>query len=376
VVAAVREADSHLDGAIVLGAEINWTGSKADIVRPTIDWQAVKSSNSSCSIALRVAPFSVSDRGSDARIQSVMFVAKSLLEDADKNQVRLQELQLDFDCAQKDLTSYRDWLPLIRAVTRSTRLVITTLPSWLDEPAFAELIREVDGYVLQVHSVPRKNGTTMTLCDPKSAQAWVEKAARLHVPFSVALPTYRCSAGYNKSGKLLGVAMDSVQPVWPPNTRVLEFSANPDDIARLVRRWQKSRPPELKELLWYRIPVATDTRNWQWTTLTAVMAGRKPLHRLEVFQNGENPIDFSIANTGEADAEINSVVTATWNGEKVVASDALPGWTLNLKNGRAVFTTTSQMRLAPGANRQIGWLRYEQPVSVQVKLANKNETGR
>jgi len=372
----VREADSHLDGVVVLGAEINWTGSKADIVRPTIDWQAVKSSNSSCSIALRVAPFSVSDRGSDARIQSVMFVAKSLLEDADKNQVRLQELQLDFDCAQKDLTSYRDWLPLIRAVTRSTRLVITTLPSWLDEPAFAELIREVDGYVLQVHSVPMKNGTTMSLCDPKSAQAWVEEAARLHVPFSVALPTYRCSAGYNKSGKLLGVAMDSVQPVWPPNTRVLEFSANPDDIATLVRRWQKSRPPELKELLWYRIPVATDTRNWQWTTLTAVMAGRKPLHRLEVFQNGENPIDFSIANSGEADAEIDSVVTATWNGEKVVASDALPGWTLDVQNGRAVFTSTAEIRLPPGAKRQIGWLRYEQPVSVQVKLANKNETGR
>ena len=96
------------------------------------------------------------------------------------------------------------------------------------------------------------------------------------MPFSVALPTYRCTAGYAPNGKLLSVAMDSVQPSWPPGTRILEFGADADKIAALVHEWQESRPLQLRELIWYRVPIATDTRNWRWPTLAAVMAGRFP----------------------------------------------------------------------------------------------------
>jgi hypothetical protein len=136
------------------------------------------------------------------------------------------------------------------------------------------------------------------VCDAPLARAWVSKAARFGLSFSVALPTYRCSAGYDATGKLLNVAMDSVQPAWPSDTRVLEFATNADDMATLVQEWRYARPPQLREIIWYRVPVATDVRNWCWTTLSAVMSGRKPLHHLEVLQEGENPIDLSIANTG------------------------------------------------------------------------------
>ena len=56
-----------------------------------------------------------------------------------------------------------------------TPLVLTALPTWLDSPAFARLIRAADGYVLQVHSweAPRTPEQPFTLCDP-------ERAKRIH----------------------------------------------------------------------------------------------------------------------------------------------------------------------------------------------------
>jgi len=107
--------------------------------------------------------------------------------------------------------------------------------------------------------------------------------------------------------------------------------------------------------------------------LSAVMSGRKPAHRLEVLQDGENPIDLSIVNTGEADEQLDSVVTATWDNAAVVAADALAGWTVDVTNGCATFRRADehQMRLSPGGKRRIGWLRYERPVSLQLELAKK-----
>ena len=378
VIDAVKETQRRMDGIVLLGAEIDWIGNKAEVVRATIDWKTVKRGAKPCSLALRVAPFSGSSGVDNARIKFIVDVAKSLFDDARKHGVNVQEFQLDFDSAQKDLANYREWLRVLRSAIRPVRFVITALPAWLDEPAFVSLAREVDGYVLQVHSVPVRNGESTTLCDSRLARMWVEKAARLRLPFSVALPTYRCSAGYDAAGKLLGVAMDSVQPAWPPNTRVLEFASDADEIAALVHEWQQARPRELRELIWYRVPVATDARNWRWATLSAVMAGRKPLHKLSVVQEGENPIDVAIVNEGQADEQLDSAVTVTWSEQTLVAADALAGWIVDLARARAIFTIANghHMRLPPGATRKIGWLRYDRPTNLRLGLAKRDETRR
>lgn len=371
---AVLEAQKRMDGVIVLGAEIRWAAGKPEVVRANINWEMLRSHNVSCGIALRIAPYSGPFSSDDGTTRFIVGVAKSLVDLAAGHGVALSEFQIDFDCAQKNLWAYRTWVRALREAVHPLRFILTTLPAWLDDPEFVPLLRDADGYVLQVHSVPTSNvADRATLCDEALARAWIKKAARLGLPFSVALPTYRCSAGYDATGKLLSVAMDSVQPAWPPDTRVLEFATNADEIAMLVKELQQARPPQLREIIWYRIPVATDMRNWRWVTLSAAMSGRKPLHRLEVLQEGESPIDVSIANTGEADEQLDSVVTATWNGAAVVATDALPGWTVDVTTGRAVFATLAghPMRLPPGGTRRIGWLRYERPASLQLALAKK-----
>jgi hypothetical protein len=159
--------------------------------------------------------------------------------------------------------------------------------------------------------------------------------------------------------------MDGIDLAWPPGTRTLEFSTDANDTAALVNELLSRRPRELKELIWYRIPVATDQRNWRWPTLAAVMAGRKPAHKLQALQRGDNPIDISVKNTGEADKQVGARVTVTWTGASIVAFDALPGWSVIAKNDRAVFTRidASPMELPPCNERSVGWLRFDRPAN-------------
>jgi hypothetical protein len=374
VIDSLRQAKPRMSGVVLLGAEINF-GKSPEICKPSIDWEAVHRQTQHCSVALRVAPFAGPFRADDPPARVIIAVTKQLLDDARAHDVKIEEFQFDFDCAQKNLASYHAWLSLLRPVVHPIRFVMTVLPAWLDQPEFLSLVRETDGYVLQVHSVPISAGVSAALCDSKLAREWVARAGKLGMPFSVALPTYRCTAGYAPNGKLLSVAMDSVQPSWPPGTRILEFGADADKIAALVHEWQESRPLQLRELIWYRVPIATDTRNWRWPTLAAVMAGRFPNHQLSVRQEGANPIDLSIVNAGEADEQLSLNVIAKWSEAGLDASDALFGWSVRSENGLAVFNSVAQngFRLPPGATRKIGWLRFDQPTNLQTEFSNQSE---
>ena len=371
VIASLREAERRMNGVLLLGAEISLGSKGSEVVKASIDWDAVARQTQHCSIALRVAPFSGPIRADDSPAHTILDVAKELLDDARSHDVKIEEFQLDFDCAQKNLAAYCAWLSMLRRIVHPIRFAITVLPAWLDEQEFPSLVRETDGYVLQVHSVPISARGSATLCDSKLAREWIARAGKLGMPFSVALPTYRCAAGYASDGKLLSVAMDSVPPSWPPGTRILEFGADADETAGLVHEWQNARPPQLRELIWYRVPISTDTRNWRWPTLAAVMAGRPPKHQLEVRQEGENPIDLSIVNAGEADEQLNANVTAKWSRADLEACDALSGWRVRPENNRAVFSSIAQdgFRLPPGATRKIGWLRFDQSTNLQAEFS-------
>jgi hypothetical protein len=360
--AAVQEAGKHMDGIVIIGAEILWNGSTPETIRANIDWPTLKNAGKPIALALRVAPYPGPFSKDDSTIKYITGVATSLLTSATGHGLTVSEFQIDFDCAQKKLSGYSLWVEAMRTAVRPTRFVITALPAWLNEPAFVPLVQLADSYVLQVHSVPVSSGTGQSfLLDTDLARQWTKTAAKLGIPFSVALPTYRCLAGYDATGKLLGVAMDSVDLAWPPGTRTIEFSTNSDDTATLVKEWLSARSAELKEVIWYRIPVATDQRNWRWPTLTAIMAGRRPVHSLQAVQRGDNPVDLSIKNMGEADKQIGAKLTVTWTGASIVALDALPGWTVAAGMEHAVFTRVEKipLELPPGSERSIGWLRFD-----------------
>ncbi|MCF7675839.1 MAG: DUF3142 domain-containing protein, partial [Akkermansiaceae bacterium] len=153
VLDGAREADRQLDGVVLLGGEMVWDGGKPSLIRASIPWESLASLQHAPAIALRIAPFPGPFVRDDAAARLIVATAKSLLDEARQHGVEPSEFQLDFDCAQKKLAGYGIWLRELRAAIQPMRFVITTLPVWLGEPEFPVLLREVDGYVLQVHSV-------------------------------------------------------------------------------------------------------------------------------------------------------------------------------------------------------------------------------
>jgi hypothetical protein len=233
----------------------------------------------------------------------IIDVTKQLLDDARTHDVEIEEFQFDFDCAQKNLPVIARGC-LLRPIVHPIRFVMTVLPAWLDEPEFLSLVRETDGYVLQVHSVPISAGER-GLVRLKISPGIGRSSRETGNAFFSCAADVSLRRGYAPDGKLLSVGMDSVQPSWPPGTRILEFGADADKIAALVNEWQKVRPQRFRELIWYRVPIATDARNWRWPTLAAVMAGRPPKHQLSVPAGRREPdrsVDRECGRSGRTTA--------------------------------------------------------------------------
>lgn len=376
VKAAVGESKSKLAGHVVLGAEITWRASTARPVRATIDWRSL---GSTCSLALRVAPWP--GPFDDASAKPVVDEALHLLSEAKAHAVACTELQLDFDCAQKKLAGYERWVRAVRTAIHPARLVITTLPVWLAEPEFKSLIAAADGYVLQVHSVlPTKNSDRTAICDPERARKCVAQASALGRDFEVALPTYSALVGFDAAGKLLGYHFEGPAPDWPANAKVMQFRSQPEEMAALVREWQTKRPAHLRGVLWYRLPISTDRQNWTLPQLYAVIEGRPLRHDLAAVCENKNPVDIIVINRGEAD-EAMRTVRVSWHDAQLVASDALPGWRIEAGTQSVTFhpgvaTNGGDRRafaipgLSPGERRSIGWLRFDKPASVHVEIVH------
>ena len=370
VAAALRQAAPKLDGFVVLGAEIVWKNGKPQVLRPPVDWAALRTTGKPVGIAMRIDPFTDSATAREEHARLFSETAKSLVQDAQQHGVACAEFQVDYDCAKKRLAEYRAWLAPLREAVKPVRLVITALPSWLDESDARGLFAVPDAFVLQVHSVPTRNeGERVALCDPARTQRWVAQAAKFGRPFTVALPTYSALVGYDADGHSLGMATDGVQPKWPPGTRIVEFDSDAEEMARLVAEWRAGHPAAMTRVAWYRLPVE-GKRNWSWPTFSAVLEGRAPTHRLEVLTGDGNPADVSLANRGEAEERLDAGVLIRWEGTAPVASEALRGWSVTLAEHEARFTRTAAAipRLLPGGRREIGWLRFDArpPLSAEI----------
>lgn len=364
---AISNLPRPIDGIIALGAELEW--SDGAIVESNIDWESVRSC-SRPAIALRIAPLPASRTIADLPIKLAISEARRLIAQAQQRGVALTELQLDFDCPASQLRGYASAVGALRAAIKPLPLVITVLPAWLDSSAFANVAANCDRFVLQVHSIPLHNGTGQwKLYDPALARKWIERAATYNKRFAVALPTYRCLAAYAPDGHLFGVIMDSVESRWPPDTRLYEIAANADDLADAIAEWRARRPENFCEVLWYRLPVVTDMRNWRTATLAAVANGRRPQRRLEVVGRGNNPVDIAVRNAGEADQLLSGKVLVRGN-QPAADMDALEGWHIEHRGSDTIFVVNdgATLSLRPGETRNIGWVRLARPEKLDFQI--------
>jgi hypothetical protein len=375
---AVRESVAEYGGAfsnvVALAAEVSWRHGKPEVVRVPLDFDALVLTKRPIGLALRIGPFSGPFTTNDAVAKMLCSLASSVVSEARTNQINLSELQLDFDCADSKLTGYRLWVETIRRQIAPVPLTITTLPSWLKQPGFRELVAASDGYVLQVHSLekPKSFDTPFTLCDPKIALAAVEKASSLGVPFRVALPTYGYLIAFATNGQFVGLSAEGPAKSWPVNAKLREVRSDPVEMAKLVQKIAAKPPPNLHGILWYRLPTIVDNLNWRWPTLDAIVNAQLPHEnvRTQWRRVEAGLVEINLVNEGELDISSRLAVEIRWQDARLVAGDGLRGFELVEGDAStARLTTRSQpLRLAAGEQRTIGWLRFNRDVEVQLEI--------
>ena len=163
----MQAARPFVAGFAILAAEVDWTGDQARVIRTSPDPARLVALRRPVGLVLRIGPY----RGPfGPAAQRLAEIAGSVLVAARSRGLEPSELQLDFDCAESKLPAYRSWLAALRPALGGVPLVFTALPSWLKQPAFADLARASDGFVLQVHSLEKPSGLDQpfSLCDPVS----------------------------------------------------------------------------------------------------------------------------------------------------------------------------------------------------------------
>jgi hypothetical protein len=358
---AVRERARHFSTIVVLGAQIWWTQNHPRVARVPIDWDSLKSTNGPIALALRINPLpGPFDTRSEAT-QLVCDVAARLLADAREHSLDIVELQIDFDAAESKLDGYRRWIEALRARIAPTPVAITALPGWLDAPAFESLARAAGRYVLQVHSFERPRlGRHMTLCDPAAARVAVERAGRIGVPFRVALPTYGYTAAFAPDGTFLGLSAEGRPPNWPADAIVREIRADAPAMAELVRHWTADRPAAMTGIIWYRLPIESDTMNWRWPTLAAAMRGRAPQSglRVETRVDADGVTVIDLFNAGEADQPLALSVNVSSQTGELISADAHNGFTCAIHGAEAHFDGRGATGvIGAGDRRAVGWVR-------------------
>jgi hypothetical protein len=379
----VRESltalSSNFASLVVLNAEVSWKQKQPQVVRVPIDHSALRTVQSRIGLALRIGPYPGPFEIDSAATRFLVKLAGSLVAEAKTNALSIAELQIDFDCAESRLDGYSTWVAALRREVAPVPLIITALPSWLKRRSFERLIRASDGYILQVHSLARPNSieSRFDLCDAKAARSAVERAAKLGIPFRVALPTYGYVMAFDRTGRFIGVSAEGPALDWPEGIQLREVCADATKLAGLVGRWTEDRPATLQGVIWYRLPISGENLNWRWPTLSAVMAGRAPRQslRTELRRPESGLIEISLLNDGESDLADRPVIEVRWRDGRLLAGDGLGGFELVDSAPDAVQFRSREpiqsSRLSAGGRQMIGWLRMDKNVEVQIEIVPK-----
>lgn len=358
---AVKTADSSANALMVLVGEVNASDAALHLQRGYPDWNVLSKIHSPIAIVLR-ANAALSDLlQSDSRDNAIAFVSNSLkdiLTEAHAAGVMVRGVQLDYDCPSAKLATYKTLVDALRPRLNTVEFSITALPTWLRWREFEELARELDYYVLQVHSLerPERFDQTITLCDTSRIPGYLDRAAAIGAPFYLALPTYGYRFEFDDAGAFVSISAEGPPLTRIPGRRIRTVMTNPAEIAKSVRDVRSRPPHNLIGFVWFRLPVAQDELNWTWQTLQAVRDGRAPeaSFRAEVKNPSPHLYEIYISNTGESLETGNVHTTLRYDSRDVIASDTHNGFSLLPTNPQGLTGPAPR----PGEPVLAAWFRF------------------
>lgn len=349
VVTAMDQSIGTVATLHVRAAELRWNGKAFEIEKRVKD----KLPAPACGLVLRIGASASQLEWTADQIAPVARIVGELAK------LGPREIQCDYDCPQKRLDRYDRLLTALQTAAGSVPVIPTALPAWLDEKAFATLVRKRPGYVLQVHSLqlPKQPDQPVVLFDPAAARTAAKRASALGVPFRIAMATYGCEVWFGKDGKVMEVISEDA----PPHDRLpasRAFSlADPVESARLVREWNTRPPAGLQALVWYRLPVESDRRNWRWETFQRVVRGEEQPTDLALEGTDHDGVqDLHVVNRGLFPARLPSSILIR---NPVTAADGAGAYRLDHQDDgiHLILRDGVWPWLDPGKKIPAGWMR-------------------
>lgn len=359
-------APTKITSLNILAAELTWNrrGERQRLIHVPWKSQWIQS-ETPVFLSLRIAEYSGSFNEDSEASQRVLTAVESVLDQAKAQQQTLAGLQLDFDCPSSKLDGYRNWILMIQNRFPNLALSVTSLPTWLKVRAFGRLIHTLDHFVLQVHSFqrPRNSNQTLTTCPSKMAVQWAEDAASFGKPFFVALPTYSYLVHFNKKGEFHSLTADGNPKRRPINgvTRIVRSSAV--ELSALVRVWERSRPANLKGLIWYRLPSPNDRLNWPIETFRSVIQGEAPERKAELCLEASvaGLWELYLVNSGTEELRKGPEIMLSWSEGSPIAYDCFSSYRWSHSEGfsKLKFRNAGgkSFVLRPGERCLVAWIR-------------------
>ncbi|EEW1720672.1 DUF3142 domain-containing protein, partial [Escherichia coli] len=281
--------------------------------------------------------------------QQIIQHIQQTLREWQKAGITLVGVEIDYDAPTAKLEEYLTLLSkLHQTLPTNIKLSITALPTWLESPHLARLLRIADTSVLQVHNVlsPEKG-----LLDNSLAQRWVKQYARQTThPFFIALPAYGSALTSDNR-------VESEAPLYVAE-EMRELSVSPQTIADFIQYLEQQPPRGLQGLVWFRLPLAGDRRAWSLTTLEAVIQHQPltPRWSLMIAQHADEQLfDLAIKNSGEIDAPLPKQIMLP-NADCLFA-DGASHYQVQPGSSSLNFVRGSARQLRAGESSPLGWAR-------------------
>ena len=332
-------------------------------------WSALLGTSKTVSLSVRIGTRQALGGSAEPDLTEGLTLLRQGWAEARAAGVTVPSVQVDFDCPSRLLPAYAERIAAAKRAWPEVRVTVTTLPTWLKEPGFAQLIAAADGWTLQLHGTHRPNlAKPVPLFAEAEALGWIEQAETFGRPFRIALPTYAYLACYSAAGAYLGVRAESAElPKGTARTQVLP--ADPAAVVRLLERLTDRRHAHVLGVDWFRLPFPGDRQNWTMAGWAQVIA-RQPM---PTACSPELRVDGALADVAVVNATGQPLplpaVEVAWRGTRALAADATTDW-IAASGPEAVTFRPHPLAgfLAPGERRVVGWVRLTEARSVEVRI--------
>lgn len=354
---AARDGGALFSSLAIHSADITAGQERIKISTANVNWKSMAESRRPVSLVWRITEDVIAKGWTDTVRTELANDVTRLLETARKQGVDCAEAQIDCDCPTRLLSGYAKFMNEIRARDSRVRWTFTALPSWLHHADFKTLAKSADGFVIQVHWLQADAKGNPVLMVAATARRAVLEASRAGVPFRVALPTYGSVVAVDGSGAWLDVASEERIVSPPPGVTLREASADPVLCLELLQEWKQTRPAWMTGIVWYRLPVPADERNWSLAQLRSVMEGRVPTARWEVASRAaaDGHEDLTLTNAGDGDASPPRRVT--FRTQEMIGADGSSFYTAETTPEGVIFHSSHARPIKAGTSITLGWIR-------------------